>query len=69
MYVYGEATRGGRNLRNNYVLRLRSGENWDELYVASGLNVRRSGYLQRSILIELLNSTFQMAGFLGSFTH
>jgi len=68
LYVYGEATRGGRSLRNNYMSRLRGGKNWDELYVASGLNVPRSGCLQRFIPIQLLNSAFQTAGFLSSFT-
>jgi hypothetical protein len=66
--AYGAATHDGRNLKNNYAPHLRSGENWDVLYVASGSSVPRSGYSGRSILILLLNSASRMAGSPTSFT-
>jgi len=50
--AHGAATHGGRNLRSNCALRLRS-ENWDVLYAAIGSSVPRRGYPQRSILILL----------------
>ena len=67
-YVYGAATHGGRNLRNNYAMRLRSGKNSDALYAASGSSVPRRNCSLRSILIPLLNFASPMAGSLGCFT-
>jgi hypothetical protein len=49
LYAHGAATHGRRYLRNNYASRLRSGENWEVLYAASGSKVPRRGYSQRSI--------------------
>jgi len=58
VYQNGTATHGGRNLRNNYTLRLRS-ENWGALYSAIGSRVSRCRYSQRFTLILLSCSAFR----------
>jgi len=56
-HAYGAAARRGRNLRNNYALRLRS-ENWGVLCAAIGSSKPRRGYSQRSVLILLSHPAF-----------